>query len=64
MYILPPGYLKEHKFIYNKLDLSKKIQTLQLKNGQILTDWENVREIPSEFGWFENVWKKFMKEKL
>jgi succinate dehydrogenase/fumarate reductase flavoprotein subunit len=62
LYILPPGYLKEHKYIYNNLDLSKKIQTLQWKNGQILVEWENVREIPTEFGWFENVWRRFRKK--
>jgi len=61
MFILPPGYLKEHKFIHNNLDLSKKIQTLQWKNEQVYIEWENVREIPTEFGWFENVWRKFMK---
>ena len=59
MYILPPGHLKEYKFIHNNLDLSKKIQTLQWKNSEILIEWENLREIPSEFGWFENVWKIF-----
>ncbi|MFX0039257.1 MAG: FAD-binding protein [Promethearchaeota archaeon] len=63
IYIVPPGYLKDHKFIYNKLDLSKKIQTLQWKNGQIIIEWDNVREIPNEFGWFENVWKDFLNRK-
>ncbi len=61
LYILPPGYLKEYKFIHNNLDLSKKIQTIQWKNGQIFVDWENVREIPTEFAWFENVWRSFTK---
>ena len=63
MYILPPGHLKEYKFIHNNLDLSKKIQTLQWKNSEILIEWENLREIPSEFGWFENVWKDFLNRK-
>ncbi|MFX0005891.1 MAG: FAD-binding protein [Promethearchaeota archaeon] len=61
MHIIPPDYLKEHKFIYNNLDLTKKIQTLQWNSGQILIDWENVREIPIEFGWFENVWRRFIE---
>jgi len=64
MYIIPPGYLKEHKFIHNNLDLSKKIQTLQLKNGQILIDWEDIRDIPTEFVWFENVWREFIKKEI
>ncbi|MFW9999682.1 MAG: FAD-binding protein [Candidatus Hodarchaeota archaeon] len=63
MYILPPSYLKEYKFIHNNLDLSKKIQTLQWKDGQVLIQWDDVREIPKDFGWFENVWKKFMNRK-
>ncbi|MFX0021271.1 MAG: FAD-binding protein [Candidatus Hermodarchaeota archaeon] len=61
MQIIPPAYLKEHKFIYNNLDLTNKIQTLQWKNGQILIDWEEVREIPNDFGWFENVWRSFLE---
>ena len=28
-------------------------------NDEIKIEWVQVREIPSEFGWFENVWKKF-----
>lgn len=62
-YIEPPGSLREYKFIHNNLDLSKQIQTIQLKNGKMLIEWEDVREIPSEFGWFENVWKEFLKNK-
>lgn len=64
MYIIPPEYLKEHKFIYNNLDLTKKIQTLQWNNGQILIEWEDVREIPIEFGWFENVWRAFLEREF
>ena len=63
MHILPPGYLREYKFIHNDVDLSKKIQTLQWKDGQILIKWYNVRDIPNEFGWFENVWKQFLNNK-
>ena len=63
MYILPPKYLKEYKFIHNKVDLSKKIQTLQWKDGKVLINWEDIREVPTEFGWFENVWKEFLKNK-
>ncbi len=63
MYIIPPSHLRDYKFIHNNLDLSSKIQTLQWKNDQLLIEWEDVREIPSEFGWFENVWKNFMTGK-
>ncbi|MFX1499806.1 MAG: FAD-binding protein [Promethearchaeota archaeon] len=64
MYILPPSYLKEYKFIHNNLDLSNKIQTLQWKDGQVLIKWEYTRQIPTNFGWFENVWKKFNQKYL
>jgi len=64
MHILPPGYLKEYKFIHNNLDLSKKIQTLQWKDETVLIEWENVRDIPTEFGWFETIWKKFNQKYL
>ncbi len=64
IYILPPNYLKEYKFIHNNVDLSKKIQTLQWKDGQVLIEWENTRAIPSNFGWFETVWKKFNQKYL
>lgn len=64
MYILPPGYLKDYKFIHNNLNLSNKIQTLQWKDQQVLIEWENTRDIPSNFGWFETVWKKFNQKYL
>ncbi|MFW9818129.1 MAG: FAD-binding protein [Candidatus Thorarchaeota archaeon] len=64
MHIIPPEYLKEHKFIFNNLDLTKKIQTLQWNNGQILIEWEDIREIPTEFGWFENVWRRFLEREF
>ncbi|MFX1572760.1 MAG: FAD-binding protein [Promethearchaeota archaeon] len=62
-YIVPPDKLKEYKFIHNNMNLSKKIQTIQLKNGQIFIEWEDIRDVPTEFGWFENIWKEFYKNK-
>jgi hypothetical protein len=61
MNIIPPEYLKEYKFLHNDLNLSKKIQTLQWKDEKVNIEWEDVREIPMKFGWFENVWKEFLK---
>jgi len=63
-YIIPPGNLKNYKFILNNLDLSNKIQTIQWKDEKILVDWEDVRGIPSKSGWFENIWKKFEKKEI
>lgn len=63
-YIIPPDNLKEYKFIYNNLNLSNKIQTIQLKNGRIIIEWDAVRDIPSKYGCFENTWKKFLKKEV
>lgn len=63
-HIVPPGVLSEYKFISSNLDLSNKIQTIILQNGEIKVEWEKIREIPSKFGWFENVWKDFLDENI
>lgn len=58
-FIIPSDILRGYKFIESNLDLSKKIQTIQLQKDEIEIEWEHVREIPSEFGWFENIWKDY-----
>ena len=63
-YIIPPGELKQFKFITSNNILEDKIQTIQYKAGIITFEWEKVRDIPNEFGWFENVWKDFSNGKI
>ena len=58
-YIIPPGDLKQFKFVISDNILKDKIQTIQTHTGIIKFEWEKVRDIPNEFGWFENVWKDF-----
>ena len=58
-FIIPPKPLTEYKFISSNLNYSNKIQSLHLANDEILVEWEDVRKIPSNFGWFETVWKDF-----
>ena len=58
-YVIPPGDLKQFKFIRSNNILKDKIQTIQSQAGIIKFEWEKVRDIPNEFGWFENVWKDF-----
>ena len=63
-HVNPPGCLSVYKFIKSDLDLSNEIQTIQLQNEEINIKWEQVRGIPSKFGWFENVWKKFSDDQI
>jgi succinate dehydrogenase/fumarate reductase flavoprotein subunit len=58
-YIEPPGALSELKFITSERDLSDKIQTIQQLNGNFALEWEKVRSVPTDFGWFETTWKRF-----
>jgi len=63
-FVIPSGALSVYKYIKSDLDLSNKIQTIQLRKDEINIKWENVREIPNEFGWFENVWKEFSNKRI
>ncbi|MBD3213160.1 MAG: FAD-binding protein [Candidatus Lokiarchaeota archaeon] len=58
-YIEPPGALNQLRFINSERDLTDKIQTIQEIDGKISIEWENVRLIPTDFGWFEKTWKRF-----
>ena len=46
------------------INFKEKIQTIESDVGIISFKWENVREIPSEIGWFENVWKEYSEGKV
>jgi succinate dehydrogenase/fumarate reductase flavoprotein subunit len=54
-----PGDLNCFNYISSNLNLSGKIQTIQLQKGKTLIEWVKIKEIPSDFGWFENIWKDF-----
>ncbi|TXT63380.1 MAG: Succinate dehydrogenase flavoprotein subunit [Promethearchaeota archaeon] len=58
-YIEPPGALNQLRFISSESDLSNKIQTIQEIDGKVIIEWEDVRPIPTDFGWFEKTWKRF-----
>lgn len=60
-YIIPPGVLEHFKFITSDNDLRKKIQKIESVLCVIGFKWEDVREIPEETGWFENIWKEYSK---
>jgi hypothetical protein len=34
------------------------------ENNKTSTEWINVRQIPKEEGWFENIWEKYRKGQI
>ena len=63
IFITPPQPLDKFEFISNEDPLKKSIQVLQLINKKMNVNWIDVRPIPDDIGWFENVWREF-KNKL
>jgi len=63
--VIPPKPLEQYKFVISNDDIhAQKIQELHLKDERILINWENVRQIPKQMGWFENTWKKFQDKSI
>jgi len=64
--ILPDGnqFLKQIKGQV-KIDFSlfKKVQEVSFENGNVTCRWRDVRQIPKEDAWFENVWNSYLKDK-
>ena len=53
------------KFSLNEEDafVNKKILEVSLEeNGNVKKRWVDVRPIPEEDAWFENVWNEYMKD--
>jgi succinate dehydrogenase/fumarate reductase flavoprotein subunit len=44
--------------------LTKKIQTVLFNSGSLQFSWEDVKEIPKEDNWFENIWSAFRKDEI
>ena len=63
-FLTTPSELSKFKFIKSDRNLKKKIQAVQTQMGMVSLSWEAVRKIPSDFGWFENVWKDFTDGKI
>jgi succinate dehydrogenase/fumarate reductase flavoprotein subunit len=59
--IIPPKQLSKYKLISSNLNYSNKIQSLHLVDDEIIVEWEEVRKIPTTFGWFETVWKDYIE---
>ncbi len=58
------GLKEEFRFSVSDGSLKDKIQKVFYKDGICSFKWEQVKEIPEENSWFENVWNKYMKDKI
>jgi len=63
-FITPTGDLQQLRFITSERDLKDKIQTIQNSGEKLKITWEKVRPIPTDYGWFENTWKRFKEEDI
>lgn len=41
-----------------------KIQRVLYRDGECIFRWEQVKEIPEEDNWFENIWNKYLKDEI
>jgi hypothetical protein len=49
--------------MYNR-DIERSIIETAFRNGKAIQSLVNVREIPSQDLWFENVWKEYLEDNL
>jgi len=62
---LPTHNLPEtFRFSIDNGKLSNSIQIVSFEEGACSFEWEQVRPIPEEKDWFENVWNDFMKDRI
>lgn len=63
--LLPAENLPEDfRFLPDHGELSGTIQVLSWEDGACAIDWEDVRPVPEDECWFENVWKDFMDDRI
>ncbi len=60
---LREGLEETFRFTCKKCDSYKKVQELVLDNNEFKTTWRDVRPIPQNENFFENVWKKYRENK-
>ena len=45
--------------------VEKKILEIYLdRNGRVQKEWVDIRPVPDEDVWFENVWNKYMRDEI
>lgn len=63
--ILPASGIPETlKFTLDDGSLASRVQEVGLCGGECEYIWENVRPIPRDENWFENVWNDYMKDNI
>lgn len=62
--IFADGLVKNLKFDLEKEAFSKKIQLIQYKDNKFNIKWRNVRPVPENNYWFENIWNDYRKNKI
>ncbi|MTI60388.1 MAG: FAD-binding protein [Firmicutes bacterium] len=58
------GLAETFRFSISDGLLTDKIQRVLYNNSQCRFKWEEVKAIPQEDSWFENVWNKYMKQEI
>ncbi len=63
--VLPADGIPENlRFTLDDGRLTKKVQEVGLRGGECEYIWDDVRPIPSDDDWFENVWNDYMNDKI
>jgi len=60
---LRDGLEEIFRFTGEKGDARKKVQETVLENGKFVSYWRDVRPIPSDEDFFENVWRQYRENK-
>jgi len=60
---LKDGLEEIFRFTGEKGDARKKVQETVLENGKFVSYWRDVRPIPSDEDFFENVWRQYRENK-
>ncbi|PRX24184.1 succinate dehydrogenase/fumarate reductase flavoprotein subunit [Orenia metallireducens] len=58
------NFVEEFRFSLDKENFADKIQRVIYQDGQCSFKWDQVKEIPNDDNWFENVWNKYMKGEI
>lgn len=54
----------EFRFTLDNGSLNQKIQKVYYKDGKCKFKWDQIKPIPKEDSWFENVWNDYMQDNI
>jgi len=52
------------RFSLDNGKLIKKVQEVVYENGECKFEWKDVRPLPQEEDWFENIWNAYMRDEI